>query len=62
MATDKPTVSMADLMRLSEQADQSPPLKLEGVHDYAVASMVVLRGLSRSDKLRVIRRMRRLMG
>lgn len=59
---DKPTVTMADLIRLNADAGARDPLNLDGVGDYATASLVVLRGLSRRDKLRVIARMRKIMG
>lgn len=58
---DRPTVTVADLARLNADASRPEPLLADGVQDYALAALVVLRGLSRADKLKVIRRMRRLM-
>jgi hypothetical protein len=58
MATETPTVTLADLQRLSLQANRPTPLTTEEVEDFAV----VLRGMRRGDKLRVLRRARRLLG
>ncbi len=62
MGADKPTVTMADLIRLNAQSAAIDPLTKEGVSDFAVAGLVVLRGLSRADKLKVLRRMRGMLG
>jgi hypothetical protein len=59
---DKPTITIADLTRLREQDSRPAPLTRDEVEDYSTAALVVLRGLSRADKLRVIRRMRRVLG
>ena len=58
---DKPVIQVSDLLRLQQDSGMADPLADEGVHDYAVAAMVVLRGLRRADKLKVLRRMRRIM-
>lgn len=59
---DRPTVPITDLIRLQADANAPAPLTDEEVHDLAIAAMVVLRGLRRSDKFKVLRRMRRIMG
>jgi hypothetical protein len=56
------TVSLADLTRLSEQENRPGPLTADEVDDFASAALIVLRGMTRREKLRVIRRMRRLLG
>lgn len=58
---ERATVTIADLNRLQEQENRATPLGKDEVQDYALAALVVLRGLSRGDKLKVIRRMRTLM-
>ena len=55
-------VSVSELKGLMEQQDKPDPLTYDQVQDYATASLVVLRGLSRKDKLRVINRMRKVLG
>lgn len=60
--TDRPTINISELTRLQEQIDRPTPLTKDHVQDYATAALVVLRGLSRSDKLRVLRHMRKLLG
>lgn len=55
------TVNLADLARLQEQVNRPAGLSRDEVQDYATASLVVMRGLTRGDKLRVIRRMRVLV-
>lgn len=62
MSADRPTINISELTRLQEQNDRPAPLSKDHVQDYATAALVVLRGLSRADKLRVLRHMRRLMG
>ncbi len=59
---DRPTVTISDLARLQEQANRPTPLTVDEVHDYAVATLIVLRGLPRRDKLRVLARMRKVIG
>ena len=56
---DRPTISITELKNLQEQATRQT-LSQEEVKDFATAALVVLRGMSRGDKLRVIRRMRRM--
>jgi len=58
----RPTITIADLGKLQEQDSRPAKLTLEEVHDYSIAGLMVLRGLSRGDKLRVIGRMRRIVG
>ena len=59
---EKPTITIADLTRLREQDNRPTALTIEEVHDYAIAALVVLRGMRRGDKLRVIARMRKTVG
>jgi hypothetical protein len=59
---ERPTINISELSRLQEQMDRPQALTQDHVQDYATASLVVLRGLTRSDKLRVLRRMRKLLG
>lgn len=60
--TRRPAVSLAELTKLQDQLSKPDPLTYDEVHDFALAALVVLRGLPRKDKLKVIARMRRLMG
>lgn len=63
MADDRPTITLADLPRLrAEAGQQRPAANDDDVQDIATAAMLVLRGLTRADKFKVLRRMRRLMG
>lgn len=59
---NRQVVSIADLTRLQEQDNRPAAATVEEVQDYAIAALVVLRGLTRADKLKIIRRMRRLVG
>ena len=59
---DRPTITISDLARLQEQENRPAKLATDEVHDYAIAALVVLRGMTRGDKLRVIRRMRTVIG
>lgn len=59
---DRPAISISDLPRLQEQANRPAPLTTDEVQDFATAALMVLRGMPRGEKLRVIRRMRRLLG
>lgn len=59
---ERASVNISELTRLQEQANRPTPLTADEVNDYAIASLVVLRGCSRGDKLKVVRRMRRLLG
>ena len=61
MTGDRPSISISELAKLQDQINRPTPLIQEEVHDYATAALVVLRGLSRTDKLKIIRRMRRQM-
>jgi hypothetical protein len=62
MAADRPTVSLADLDRLRQQDNKPQPLDPNEVTDYATAALVVLRGLPRGEKLKVLRRMIKMLG
>ena len=57
---DAPAPSIADLRQLISD-NQRGPLTGDQVHDTAVVSLMVMRGLSRGDKLKVLRKMRRLL-
>ena len=59
--TDRPTVSLADIQRLSEQDSKPNPLNDNEVSDFASAVLIVLRGLPRGEKLKVIRRAQRML-
>lgn len=56
-----PTVTLAELQKLAEQEDRPDPLTEDQLADYAVAMMMVLRGLPRREKMKVLTRLRRLM-
>lgn len=55
-------IPIGDLGKLMEQENKPQTLTPDEVHDYAVASLLVLRGLPRGQKLRVLQRMRKLLG
>lgn len=59
---DKPTVTLADLTKLQEQANKPDPLDWNEVVDYAAAVTLVLRGLPRGEKLKVLRRAIKMLG
>jgi len=58
---DKATVTLADLQRLGEQEAKPTPLTDNDVSDYASAVLIVLRGLPRGEKLKVMRRAQRML-
>jgi hypothetical protein len=58
---DRPTVSLADLQKLQEQEDRPDPLTEDQLADYAAAMLMVLRGLPRREKMKVVTRLRRMM-
>lgn len=60
MAGGKAGVSVSDLRALTIDSRQGP-LDPDGVHETAVTALMVMRGLSRGDKLKVLRKMRRLL-
>ena len=62
MPAERAVVTISDLNRLRDQDARPGPLTREEVEDYAIAALVVLRGMRRGDKLRVIRRMRSILG
>jgi hypothetical protein len=59
---ERRAINITELSKLQEQANRPAPLTKDEVQDYAVASLIVLRGLARGEKLRVLARMRRLVG
>lgn len=64
MMSDREVVTLAELRQLlaAESAPKKVTIADDLVSDYALAALVPLRGLTRSDKLRVIRRMQRMLG
>jgi hypothetical protein len=58
----RPTVTLSDLQRLSEQDARPNKLTADEVEDFAVAALIVLRGMRRGDKIRVLAKARRLLG
>ena len=58
---DKPTITFADLQKLQEQESKPTPLNDNEVSDYASAVLIVLRGLPRGEKLKVMRRAQRML-
>lgn len=56
------TVNAAELLRLQQQENRPTPLTTDEVNDYAVAALMVLRGLTRGEKLRVVRRITKILG
>lgn len=59
---DRPSISISELRGLQEQLDRPGPIPADHVVDYAAAVITILRGLSRGDKLRVLRRAIKLLG
>lgn len=53
---DKPTITLGDLTKLQDQLDKPDPLDYNDVTDYAAALLVVMRGLPRGEKLKILRR------
>lgn len=62
MASDRETIRISDLTRLREQESRPSAITPEEVEDYAIAALVVLRGMRRGDKLKVLRRALRVLG
>lgn len=62
MNDQRRAISISELKALQAQENKPAALTQEEVRDYAIASLVVLRGLTRGDKLRVLRTMRKLLG
>lgn len=60
--TEKQTVTLDELRAIVEK-DQKvrPGLDEDRLVEYAVAALATLRGLSRNDKLKVVRRMTKMM-
>lgn len=59
MNQEKPVLTIDDFKSLMGKKDGIPD---DQVSDYAVAALGVMRGLSRGDKLKVLRRMQRMLG
>lgn len=62
--SDRQTISVDDLRSLLEEETKPRRAGIpdDQVSDYAVSALAVMRGLARSDKLRVLRRMQRMLG
>lgn len=58
----KASITIAELKQLPEWSDRPQPLTPDEVNDFAITGLTVLRGLPRRDKLRVLARMRRILG
>ena len=61
-AQDRPVVNLSDLQKLQDQLDKPDPLTEDQLQDYAAAILMVLRGLPKAEKRKVITRLRRMMG
>ena len=61
--TDKPTISAEEYRALlaGEGANRRAGVDEDRLQEYAVAALGSLRGLIRTDKLKVIRRMTRML-
>lgn len=59
---DRATINISELGKLQEQLNRPAALTADEVNDYAVACLVVVRGMPRREKLRVVARMRKLLG
>lgn len=59
--TDKPTVSLDDLKAIVAAEGKRTGVDEDRLQEYAVAALSTLRGLTRTDKLKVIRRMRKML-
>lgn len=53
---DRPTVTLADLQKLQDQENRPTPLTTDEIQDYAFAVLMVLRGLPRAEKVKVLAR------
>ena len=62
MVKDRQAISIAELKNLPEWNGRAAPLTVDEVNDFAITALTVLRGLPRADKLKVLRRMRRVLG
>lgn len=59
---EKPTMTAAEFMAAMEKETKlSTSLTSDQLHDFAIHALDGLRGISRADKLKVLRRMRKLM-
>lgn len=61
MPSSGPAVTLAELTKLAEQEDKPQPLTEDQLQDYAVAMLMVLRGLPRAEKRKVLTRLRRIL-
>jgi hypothetical protein len=61
VASDRPSVSVSELGKLMEQVNKPTALTADEVQDYANAGLLVLRGLTRAQKLRVLKRMLKML-
>jgi len=59
--TDKPTVTLEDLKAIVAADSKRAGLDEDRLQEYAVAALSTLRGLTRTDKLKVIRRMTKML-
>jgi len=62
MMKDRQAISIAELKSLPEWSGRAAPLTVDEVNDFAITALTVLRGLPRGEKLKVLRRMRRVLG
>lgn len=62
MTDQRPTINASELTKLLKQENKPEPLTTDEVSDYAAAALLILRGLPRGQKLRVIRRMSKILG
>lgn len=62
-AADRQVVTVEELRGLLEQDQKARPgLDEDRLVEYAVAALSTLRGLSRNDKMKVVRRMTKMLG
>ncbi len=61
MPSNGPGITLAELTKLAEQEDKPQPLTEDQLQDYAVAMLMVLRGLPRAEKRKVLTRLRRIL-
>lgn len=63
MANDKPALTIDEFKAALAEMDPNRPMRLteDKLQDIAVGALHQLRGLQRADKLKVLRRMRKLL-
>jgi hypothetical protein len=59
---ERPSINISELKGLQAQLDKPGPIPADHVTDYAAAVITIMRGLSRGDKLRVLRKAIKLLG